>query len=107
MAECPHGETIADICPACNGPVREQPDLPIVFCRSCRAPIVWTITRNGKQMPVDAEPVESGNVELRLEDGELHAVVHGVTQAAAERRGRELHTSHFATCPHSRAHRRR
>jgi hypothetical protein len=33
-------------------------------CRSCNAEIVWASTAQGKFMPVDAESVPDGNVEL-------------------------------------------
>lgn len=33
-------------------------------CRSCQAPIVWTVTRRGKRMPVDAAPSTAGDFEL-------------------------------------------
>ena len=51
-------------------------------CSSCRAPIVWIITKAGKRMPVDWD---SSTVEL---DG--------------VRRG----VSHFSTCPQADAHRK-
>ena len=33
-------------------------------CRSCRAPIVWAVTSDGKRMPLDAAPIPAGNVVL-------------------------------------------
>lgn len=39
-------------------------------CRSCGAPVLWCVTRNGKKMPVDLPTVPE-----------------------------EATTSHFATCP--------
>jgi hypothetical protein len=33
-------------------------------CRSCNAEIVWASTAQDKFVPVDAEPVPGGNVEL-------------------------------------------
>lgn len=54
-------------------------------CRSCGAPIIWLRTRSGSNMPVDADTVPLGD------DGPFDPKVH---------------TSHFATCPHAREHRR-
>lgn len=48
-------------------------------CRSCRAPIVWLLTVNGKRMPVNADTVRDEDVQFEA--------------------GR--HVSHFATCEHS------
>jgi hypothetical protein len=53
------------------------PAAPIVDCRSCGAPIVWVRTVAGYRMPVNAAPGEL--------DGE----------------------SHFATCPHADAWRKK
>lgn len=73
-------------------------------CRSCGAPVIWTVTHKGKWMPVDAAPVEGGNIRLRSEaDGD---------RVIAEYPGREhpglfddadraRYVSHFATCPES------
>lgn len=66
-------------------------------CRSCGARIVWARTVNGKSMPVDADPADSGNVELIPEDtgSAMRAIVHG--QAPLD--DRPLHWPHHATCP--------
>lgn len=65
-------------------------------CRSCGARIIWATTEHGRAMPVDAEPSEHGNVELRSRAADPLAVV-----VSKERRaGRtDLRTSHFTTCP--------
>lgn len=56
-----------------------------VQCSSCRAPIVWFRTKNGKRMPVDAETTKPTDAEHQLD----------LTR----------HRSHFATCPNSDQHR--
>ncbi len=33
-------------------------------CRSCNAELIWATTEKGKQIPLDAEPVENGNIRL-------------------------------------------
>lgn len=68
-------------------------------CRSCEAPITWAVTEGGKRMPLDDVPSERGNI----------VYVNGVTRAAnAVDRDlkRPLYTSHFATCPNAKQHRR-
>ncbi len=54
-------------------------------CRSCGSPIVWMKTAAGKNMPVDADTVYDPDVEIFDKD---------------------VHTSHFATCPDAVRHRR-
>jgi hypothetical protein len=56
----------------------------VLKCRSCSALIVWLRTRKGVLMPVDAKGVDP----------------------ADEVYDREKHTSHFASCPDARKHRR-
>jgi hypothetical protein len=87
-------------------------------CASCKAPVIWAMTENGKRMPVDAEPVESGTILLshRLPAQPPVALVQRAAglaklRAEHERSPQEgplrLFTSHFATCPHADQHRRR
>lgn len=62
-------------------------------CRSCGAPIIWTLTQNRKKMPMDAEPIvlERGQYQLREnDDGSVDSYLI-----------RRLWISHFATCPES------
>jgi hypothetical protein len=76
-------------------------------CRSCDAPIRWAKTAAGKRMPLDVEPVRTGNVQLGHVGGEEVAIVVGPADAvAAQAAGHEIYTSHFATCPNAAAHRR-
>lgn len=77
-------------------------------CRSCGAPIVWAVTEaHRRRMPVDAEPVDGGNVLLSTDDPPL-AQVHAPGQASlfADAANRPTYTSHFATCPQADQHRR-
>lgn len=76
-------------------------------CRSCGAPIIWTITERGKRMPVDAEPRNTGfpagdppgNVRLRLDQsGTLESTVVGGGRLDVCHTYNDLYTSHFATC---------
>lgn len=79
-------------------------------CRGCFAKITWTVTENGKAMPVDAEPNDAGNViflagrrgqgrhgpvpmvKVLPADGQLELVEDSSID------GRR-YMPHFATCP--------
>jgi hypothetical protein len=74
-------------------------------CRSasCGAPIVWASTTAGELMPVDAAPVEGGNVELvppvcNPQRAALPvAIVHDPAQPSLF--GGDRWVAHFTTCP--------
>lgn len=72
-------------------------------CLSCDAEIIWAMTRNGRRMPVDAEPHRDGDVQLtERRDGLLVQMPLAAVVQVAKRFGkRELRRSHFATCPHA------
>lgn len=53
-------------------------------CKSCNAPIIWMMTSNLKNIPVDADTVEAGETTLDL----------------------SKHKSHFSTCPNADKHRK-
>jgi hypothetical protein len=67
----------------------------VVSCRSCDARIIWARTTGDRAMPVDADPVDGGNIELSWQG---HRVVATVTTAPTLF-GPALRTSHFMTCP--------
>lgn len=71
------------------------------YCRSCNAPIVWVLTKSGKRMPIDATPVETGNIVLNGITAEV--LKAGVVPA----QGVPRYVSHFSTCPQSAEHRRK
>lgn len=75
-------------------------------CRSCPARVIWCQTERGKAMPVDADPVVGGNLALkpaRAGQQPLAVVVPPAKRAEHE----ALHVSHFKTCPHAGAWRKR
>jgi hypothetical protein len=72
-------------------------------CRSCRAEIFWAATSHGKRMPVDAQPVEDGN--LVIAPGDL-PTAYVVDPGQPDLTGEPRYTSHFASCPHADQHRR-
>lgn len=68
-------------------------EFPIDHCRSCGAPIIWTLTQNRKRMPMDAEPrkLDRGLYKLALrDDGTIDSYLVN-----------RVWVSHFATCPES------
>lgn len=74
-------------------------------CRSCDAPMLWASTPAGKLMPLDAEPVEHGNVAAhRDEDGNLWARALRVGEEPLEHEAR--YVTHFSSCPNGSLHRR-
>lgn len=77
-------------------------------CRSCNAPIVWAITAaKGRNMPLDPEPVDDGNVWVI--EHPLHGLpVVGVALQHSDIPGDvETFVSHFVTCPNASQHRRK
>ena len=71
-------------------------------CRSCGAEVIWTVTHNGKRMPVDAEPREDGNIVLREEfSGRVIAEYPGKEHPLLFEDARPHYVSHFSTCPQS------
>lgn len=76
-------------------------------CKSCGAEIIWIKTRNGKNMPCDAEPVyylpDPDGKEVIVTSG--GTVTHGFLSDM--RIAETGYRSHFATCPNANQHRRR
>jgi hypothetical protein len=73
-------------------------------CSSCKAEIVWAWSGK-KPMPIDADPVLDGNVELANPEGdELIAKVWGTAHVWPDDMPR--YRSHFATCPDAERYRR-
>lgn len=71
-------------------------------CRSCGALVVWAHT--GKAwMPIDSGASTGGTVAVGPDArGDLAATVLAGSRLTATRKaGIDLHTSHFATCPHA------
>lgn len=69
-------------------------------CRSCGAAVRFVRTAKGKTQILDAEPSESGNVQIILLGGEEVAhVLGGEFRAAAQIESIPLYLDHHATCP--------
>lgn len=79
-------------------------------CRSCRAPILWTLSEAGKRTPLDAYPHDEGTIEVygQALGGEvgLSRVLTGDLLDTARENGTSLYRSHFASCPQAAAWRR-
>lgn len=97
---------------------------------ACYAPVIWTVTESGANMPLDYNPIQSPiqaeqflvlfEIELAPErddmiagypDGKPHTIAHkrsdgmfGEGYAGLLARGVELRSSHFATCPFAAQH---
>lgn len=79
-------------------------------CKSCDATIFWARTRNGRNLPVDAEPVADGNLRVTFgKYGPPTAAIVDARQVDARQIGLfdKRYVSHFATCPNADQHRRR
>ena len=72
-------------------------------CRSCGAEIVWAKTVNGKNIPVDPTPVESGNLGF-LPGNPPTVEVRNYPEPFISEQPR--YVSHFKTCPNAAQHRR-
>lgn len=70
-------------------------------CRSCNAPVMWTVLPTGRRMPVDPHPVEDGNV--KVDTGRYHTSGGHPADVLDSREVAEddgpLYESHFRTCP--------
>lgn len=71
-------------------------------CKSCGAPVIWCVTTTGGKMPVDAQPAEGGNLEVK----ETPSGAACTNVKKDERAGKQLHKSHFVTCPSASQHRK-
>ncbi|MEU5939392.1 hypothetical protein ABZ807_09395 [Micromonospora sp. NPDC047548] len=78
---------------------------PTEQCRTCQAPIIWAVTDRDKDMPVDAQPSDKGNVALSVDDkGRVRARVVPAHLAFGRK---DLRLSHFVGCPDAPKWRRR
>ena len=82
----------------------ETPTYKTTPCTSCKKPVIWTVTDKSKRMPVDAQPTADGSVALTVDGANVRARVVEVKFRFGRK---DLHTSHFATCPNAAQHRKR
>lgn len=85
-------------------------EVPIHRCAWCQAEIIWATTNNGKSIPLDLEPNESGTMILVLrhaDGGGVKVVCFFKRAGEALTRGEKRRASHFSTCPNADTHRSR
>jgi hypothetical protein len=67
--------------------------------------VQWVTTEAGKNMPIDAAPVDDGNITvMTIGEGRRVAHVHG--KPADIEPGAARYKSHFVTCPQAAQHRK-
>lgn len=82
------------------------------LCRSCRAPIVWALTENGRRIPLDRDPYEGGSpsglfsVREVVVEGSGRRSLLAIAATPDAFPGETLYRSHFATCPNAEQHRK-
>lgn len=75
-------------------------------CRGCGVRVLWVTTLAGKRMPLDPNPVATGNVALRPDLFGVPVAVY-ITRENPAQKGELLYLSHFATCSMADPFRRR
>lgn len=65
------------------------------LCRECGQPIRWAQTGRGRTIPLDRDPVPTGNLVLLPVSGEAVSLRAGSAVAP----GTPRYLSHIATCP--------
>jgi hypothetical protein len=84
----------------------EPVKIPYRRCSSCNALIFWALTKNGKRIPIDAEPVSNGN--LRVEwSPDFETATAFVVGPDRSLWPENRYVSHFSSCPNAAQHRRR
>ena len=78
-------------------------------CRSCGAPLLWALTKKGRRIPLDRNPVPDGNIEIEEADEgpPMSRVVSGQGELSPGLFPATRYKSHFSTCPNAKRHRRR
>ena len=76
-------------------------------CRSCRARIWWVeMHDSGVLAPVDADPVEHGNIIIGVQRGTRKLIGRVLKAGDRVEPGRNRYVSHFATCTDASKHRK-
>lgn len=76
-------------------------------CSTCHAAIRWATTEKGKAIPLDDSHESAGNIWLEIPaDPRTPPIAHYLKKGERPPNGEALWTSHFATCPQAKQHRR-
>ena len=75
-------------------------------CRSCDMPIKWVETEKGKPMPLDASPVDNGNITIEQSEARRGPVARVWGMPELIPAGEDRYVSHFVTCVHADEHRK-
>jgi len=77
-------------------------------CKSCKAPIFWAVTDDGKNIPMDPDPNPDGNLVVVEEEGGPEVRGAKVTKARTPGlfdRHLPRYMAHWVTCPYADHHR--
>lgn len=77
-------------------------NLRVSSCDRCLASVIWTITESGERMSVDAEPVDDGNILLKIGRGVPAAKVVSNPSLFDEQSSAPRYVSHVVVCPKAR-----
>lgn len=87
----------------------QPPQYPTTQCRgpNCQALIIWAITEGrGQEIPIDAEPVKTGNI-LLIPSAKAEPRARVVRNPGRLFGKRWIYQSHFVSCPHAKLYRTR
>ena len=65
-------------------------------CKKCNAPILFKYTSKGALMPIDAAPIDDGNIIINAQGTVTVLTKALIAQGFAE--GQPRYRSHFSTC---------
>jgi len=74
--------------------------MKLTVCASCKAPVFFAVVNHGKSGPIDAEPVESGNLRMISSEYPVQMTTHNQLELGENDDGLR-YVSHFSTCPHA------
>jgi len=79
--------------------------MPNSECSKCHEPIIWAVSKNGKNMPMDEAPVSTGKFSLERwgDDDKQQAVYLGRNDPYTG----ERYDCHFDTCSEADSFRKR
>lgn len=78
---------------------------PTSPCNACQKPMIWAVTRLGKDIPLNAQPDANGNIRL-VDRGSLGPLAEVLSVAQQFGRQGTLYTTHFTNCPRADRFRR-